>query len=107
MNGWELIYRIGWLLLGILFVIAAVAIFGPQIRQYRELQRREAQAHSDVQLEEEMLQHLKEQQERLRNDPRYVERVAREELGLARPGETVVKFSDDPAWSNRSRERPR
>jgi cell division protein FtsB len=30
--------------------------------------------------------------ERLRNDPGYIEKLAREELGYVRPGETVLKF---------------
>jgi cell division protein FtsB len=30
--------------------------------------------------------------ERLRDDPAYVEKLAREELGLAREGETILKF---------------
>ena len=30
--------------------------------------------------------------ERLRNDPAYVEKLAREDLGLAREGETILKF---------------
>lgn len=30
--------------------------------------------------------------ERLRNDPDYLEKVAREEQGMARPGETILKF---------------
>ena len=30
--------------------------------------------------------------DRLRNDPAYLERIAREERGMARPGETVLKF---------------
>lgn len=31
----------------------------------------------------------------LRSDPRAIERLAREELGLARPGETVFLIKDD------------
>lgn len=31
----------------------------------------------------------------LRSDPRAIERLAREELGLARPGETVFVIRDD------------
>ncbi len=27
-----------------------------------------------------------------RNDPAYLERIAREERGMVRPGETVLKF---------------
>lgn len=30
--------------------------------------------------------------ERLQNDPAYVEKLAREELGLVRKGETILKF---------------
>ena len=30
--------------------------------------------------------------DRLRNDPAYLERIAREERGMVRPGETVLKF---------------
>jgi cell division protein FtsB len=33
----------------------------------------------------------------LRTDPRAIERIAREELGLARPGETVFLVRDEPA----------
>ena len=102
MNVWVLIYRTGWMVLAILFVVAVISIFAPQVRQYRELQHKDAQAQRDAQLEEEMLRHLKEQQERLKTDPRFVERIAREEIGLAKPGEIVVKFSDDETRTNRS-----
>jgi cell division protein FtsB len=30
--------------------------------------------------------------DRLRNDPAYLERIAREERGMVRPGETILKF---------------
>ncbi|MFH0954283.1 MAG: septum formation initiator family protein [Verrucomicrobiota bacterium] len=102
MNFWVLTYRIGWIALGILLVVALVSVFLPQIRQYQELRHREAVLQSDIRLEEEMLKHLKQQQERLQSDPRFVERIAREELGYAKPGETVFKFLDDAAPTNRS-----
>jgi cell division protein FtsB len=35
--------------------------------------------------------------DRLRNDPAYVEQLARETLGLVRPGDTVLKFPAQPA----------
>jgi cell division protein FtsB len=34
--------------------------------------------------------------EALRRDPRAIERLAREELGLARPGETVFVIREEP-----------
>jgi cell division protein FtsB len=30
--------------------------------------------------------------DRLRNDPDYLERIAREQQGMVRPGETILKF---------------
>jgi cell division protein FtsB len=33
----------------------------------------------------------------LRSDPRAIERIAREELGLVRPGETVFVIREEPA----------
>ena len=30
--------------------------------------------------------------DRLRHDPAYLERIAREERGMVRPGETILKF---------------
>jgi len=40
--------------------------------------------------------------ERLRNDPAYIEQLAREELGYVRPDETVLKFP-----SGRRRDAPK
>lgn len=37
---------------------------------------------------------LKEQAERLKSDPRALEEAARENLGLVRPGETLVTVRD-------------
>lgn len=34
--------------------------------------------------------------ERLRNDPAYIEKLAREDLGYVRKGETVLKFPSQP-----------
>jgi cell division protein FtsB len=39
---------------------------------------------------------LAETIERLRHDPAYVEKLAREELGWVRKGETVLKFTQQP-----------
>lgn len=95
MNFWVVIYRVGWVALAILAVVAAASTFIPQISRYQELRRKEAVLQQDIQLEEEMLRHLKEQQERLATDPRFVERIAREEFGYAKPGETVFKFVEE------------
>ena len=40
---------------------------------------------------------LRLKQERLQEDPRFVEKIARENLGYAKPGETIFRFVDDDA----------
>jgi cell division protein FtsB len=102
MNYWVMIYRVGWITLAALVVIAVIAMFAPQFKQYHELRRKEAVLQDEIRVEEEIVKHLKEQQERLKSDPRFVEKLAREELGYAKPGETVFRFTDDEApTSNR------
>jgi cell division protein FtsB len=34
--------------------------------------------------------------DRLRNDPAFLEKLAREDLGMVRPGDTVLKFPPKP-----------
>ena len=90
------------ILLGRIFVvvIAVIAMFVPQIRQYNELHRRETALQDEIRLEEEILKHLQKQQKLLSEDPRFVEKIAREELGYAKPGETVFRFTDDDVPSS-------
>lgn len=100
MSVWVLIYRVSSALVIAVAVIWIGSLFYPQIKQVRDLSSRQKEIESEIQREEEILRHLRLKQERLRNDPRYVEKIAREELGLAKPGETVFKFVDDPSPLN-------
>lgn len=43
---------------------------------------------------------LSSQVKALRTDPKAVERIAREEMGLARPGEMIFKLPDEPQSSD-------
>lgn len=97
MNIWSFIYRASWVILAILALIALGYAVYPRVLSYRELERREAQLAEELRIEEDMLRALKERQDRLQNDPGFVEKIAREEIGLARPGETVFKFVDEDA----------
>lgn len=94
MNVWVLIYRLAWGLLGVLSLLLLGYVFYPPIRQFDELKQREARVDEDTRFQEQLLKHLKTKQEKLVNDPRFVERIAREKLGLSKPGETIYKFSD-------------
>jgi cell division protein FtsB len=95
MNVWVLIYRFAWSLLAILALVGLFYVFYPPVRRIHEMQKKEAKLEEEVRFDEEIVNHLKSKQEKLMNDPRFVEKIAREELGYAKPGETVFKFVDD------------
>ncbi len=95
MNFWVIVYRFAGVALGILLAVAVMVMFVPQYQQYRAFQAREAALLDEIRLEEEMLNTLRLKQERFRNEPRYVERIAHE-VGLAKPDETIFRFVDDP-----------
>jgi len=66
------------------------------------------QMRRDMQTVERDLTTLRAQQEqlartvdRLRNDPLYIEKLAREEMGMVREGETVLKFPSQNSSSPR------
>src|SRR5262245_52226276 len=87
-------------LASVLVLIALVvgALFGDRGMIRLVEQRKRAQA---LERELESLraenQRLSEEIHALKTDPRAVERVAREQLGLARPGETVCLIREEPA----------
>ena len=83
--------RLGTILMVVLAV--GLAVFGVK-ESVRAWQMRR-----DMQTVERELGALRAKQEqltrtvdRLRNDPLYIEKLAREEMGMVREGETVLKF---------------
>ncbi len=58
------------------------------------LQRSTISMQESIEHKNEIIDSLKLVEKRLETDPIYIERVARELLGVSRPGETVIKFVD-------------
>jgi len=96
MSIWVLIYRLSAAMVVAVILIWAGSLFYPQFKQAKDLTTRQLQLEEEIRRDEEILRHLRMKQQRLLNDPRFVEKIAREELGLAKPGETIFKFMDDP-----------
>lgn len=63
--------------------------------RYFELKSTERNLATEVKDIKKEHEAIKKQMEALRNDPFYIEKHAREEFGLARPGEYIFKFKDD------------
>jgi len=81
----------GALALVIVFLLAH-DVFGKHgFLAMREEQREIRELREEVsRLNQENVQ-LEDQVKGLRSDPRLIEQIAREELGLARPGEIIIK----------------
>ena len=70
----------------------------PLIQQNERMRAEKLRLEMDLEKETEKSRQLQAQIDALRNDPKTVERLAREKLGYARPDETVIRF--EPATTN-------
>jgi cell division protein DivIC len=96
MNLWKFIQRICLILcVALLAAIIAFRFFLPKIKEQRDLRAQAEAVRQNIQREAEQLRMLKLKQEKLQEDPRFIEKIAREDLGYAKPGETVFRFVDE------------
>ncbi len=103
MRFWLTMYRLACAAFAIVMVIAIIAVFWPKMRQIQERQRKAAVLEEENRIQEQMTQQLRQQQEQFVSNPQYVERVAREELGKAKPGETIFRFIEHKTNAYRMR----
>jgi cell division protein FtsB len=91
----KLTKMVTWLLL-----LAGLLLVGvwylPLIQQNERMQRENLRLERELEQEKEKSRQLQADIDALRNDPKTVERLTREKLGYAKPGETVVRF-ESPA----------
>lgn len=102
--------RRGLLGAAVLVLVLLFALAGLQSWRDLSVARSRSQNLQDqVQATEQRIESLRERIHRLETDPRALERLAREELGLVRPGDLVIVLpqEDDPREASRlPREHP-
>ena len=77
------------LIFGVAMVL--ISFLGDQgLVAYFSLKREEAALRADIATLERQLVEVERDVEALRNDPQYIEMLARQKLGLVKPGETVI-----------------
>jgi cell division protein FtsB len=85
-----------------LVAIAVLVLIGttylPLIQQNEQMRRRIDRLDADLEKQRQQAKQLQAEFDALRNDPKTVERLAREKLGYARADETVIRF--EPAATN-------
>jgi cell division protein FtsB len=79
----------------LLFVAGIMAVFFwylPLIKENQRYRKEIFALEARIQEQEKIARQLKASIEAVQKDPRTVERLARERLGLARTNETVIRF---------------
>ncbi len=88
-----------WALLLAFFLsstVLAIALFRPGgVLEVYQLSERVQAAKDEISALGEENAELRGEIETLQGDPRTLERIAREELGLVKPGETVYEFIEE------------
>jgi len=89
-----LVFVAGVLLVGVWYL--------PLIRQNERMRKEMLRLDISMQKEEEAGRQLRTSIDALRRDPKAVERLARERMGYAKPGEVVIRF-EEPRGTNTAR----
>jgi cell division protein FtsL len=85
--------RPGWIVVVALLLLSVVAVFGDNgVLALRRLRGEVDTLVREVRSLEAENERLSRQISELQEDPAVIERIAREELGLVRPGEKVLRF---------------
>lgn len=90
-----------------LVVIAILLLIGmcylPLVQENARMRAQIFKLDERLQKEEENSKQLQSQIDALRNDPKTIERLAREKLGYAKPDETVIRF-EQPDTNNSAKQ---
>ena len=95
MNVWKFIQRLCLITIVMLVVGIVLRLYLPKIEEQKRLRAQTEALRQDIQREAEQLRQLKRKQEKLQEDPTFVEKIAREDLNYAKPGETIFRFVDE------------
>ncbi len=96
---WDKLTRVVIGLLLLAFLVAVGVWYLPLIRQNEAMRREVMRLDDQVKKEAETKRQLNAAVESLSNDPKAIERLVREKLGYAKPGETVIRFEETPTNS--------
>ena len=94
LNIWDYLTRVVIFLLFVAGLLVVAVWYLPLIKQNERMRKEILRYDVRIQKEQETWRQLKAASDALRYDPKAVERLARETLGYAKPGETVIKFEE-------------
>jgi len=80
----------GAIVVGLLAVVGL--FFVPVIQTETNYKEKLAQIQDKIAAAQEYQAQLKLETEHMKNDPAYVEHIARDQLNMGKPGETIIRF---------------
>ncbi len=93
---WDKLTKVVLFLLVVAIILLVVVWYIPLIQQNermrKEILRKDGQVALEVETQKQMITSV----DTFRSDPKAVERLAREKFGYAKPGETVIRFEENP-----------
>jgi cell division protein FtsB len=89
---WSKLMQLAIALVAIAGLLLIIAAYLPQIQENQRMRAEIYKLEAQIQEQEDTAKKLQAEIDALRNDPKTVERLAREKLGYARADETVVRF---------------
>ena len=91
---WGKLTRVVIFLLFVAGLLGVAVWYLPLIRHNERMRRQILNLDAQIQKQEEAAKQFRASIDSLRYDPKAVERLARERLGYAKVGETVVRFEE-------------
>ncbi len=89
-----------WLILSVIVIVLFIAwhIFSPMgIMKFFNLQGQLRQVKGKIEILEKENSALRDEIDRIENDPDYIEEIARRKFGMIRENEKLYKFKEKPS----------
>lgn len=91
---WDKLTKVVIFLLFLAGLLVVAVWYLPLIKQNERMRKEILRFDNQIQRQEEIGKQLRTSIDALRYDPKAVERLARETLGYAKQGETVIRFEE-------------
>ena len=102
-NIWATLVQVTQAVTVIVLLSGLMVFFFPVIQKTHRLQEDKTDLINRINLAQDEQEQLQLQTEHMKNDPAYVEHIARDQLNMGRPGETILLFDPYEKIAPRSR----
>ncbi len=89
---WDRLSKAAFLLLLVALVLLLAQFYVPLFKKNQRMREKNLRLEAAIQKEEEAGRRMEHEIESLQKDPEAVERLAREQLGYGKEGETIFRF---------------